>query len=127
VTQFADGLRELADWYEAHPTIELPTTQRFDIFLDNKAEFAAIARAMGTLEKVVTGDDSYSFVILKKSFGPVSLDANASRDEVCVSRQVGTRTVTRQVATDYKTIEVEEPIIEWDCPSLLADDEVVPA
>ncbi|MDP7337678.1 MAG: hypothetical protein QF786_00050 [Vicinamibacterales bacterium] len=111
---FVGGLRDLADWYEAHPEVTLPSST-VNIYPDVR-EFSAVARAMGSAEKEAVG----SWFVLAKSFGPISLEANADRDEVCTKRVVGTRTETKRVPTAFEDREVDVEIVEWDCPSLLA-------
>lgn len=77
----AEGLRALADWYEAHPEIDVPSVV-ISIWERNGGaakKLALTAKAMGTCEKSM---DDYS-ITLKRHFGPVMLLASISRDAVC--------------------------------------------
>lgn len=92
----AEGLRALADWYEAHPEIDTPSV--FLHFWEQGGEaakkLATVAKAMGTCEKSFS---DYSLT-LKRQFGPVWLMANIDRDAIC------------------------RKIVTYDCPkSLLAE------
>lgn len=92
----AEGLRALADWYEAHPEIDAPHMSLY--FWERGGEaakkLAAVAKAMGTCEKSFS---DYSLTI-KRQFGPVWLTASVDRDAVC------------------------KKIVTYDCPeSLLAE------
>lgn len=77
----AEGLRELADWYEAHPEVESPQVfiHIFELRGDAAKRLAVVAKAMGTCEKSL---DDYNLTV-KRNFGPISLFAIVSRDAVC--------------------------------------------
>lgn len=131
---YTQGLREIADWLDAHPEVPMPhlsSTQTgkwedvLSIFLvsgDQRAALATIARAMGEFEKVADGED---FRVVRR-FGSIAVVAQADRDEVCE------RVVT---ATREETVEVPDPEalaavpkvsvtrtvedVEWVCSPLL--------
>ena len=92
----ADGLRELADWYEKHPEITCPVVHINIVSLtanDKVSELGTIAKAFGTCKKTV---NNWSFSI-NRDFGPVRAYAHVGREEVC------------------------KRVIKWECPeSLLA-------
>lgn len=79
---YADGLRELADWYEKHP--EMPGHGVY-VHLDDyprgqaRANLALAAKAMGNCEKSFS---SYSVAVTRK-FGAVTLTASVDRDAIC--------------------------------------------
>lgn len=137
--EYIAGLREIADWLEAHPEVPLPylaTTQggkgfenALHIYLrsggNQKAELAAIARAMGKAEKVT--DDKLDRLNLVRRFAGIAVIAVADRDEVCERVVTGVETVTRKVK-DPKAlaavpeVEVTEEVetYEWRCTSILS-------
>lgn len=127
---YIEGLRQVADWLEAHPEVELPWLgfePKLSIYLVGYAQrepLAAIARAMGSFEKIANGDDYFQIV---RRFAGIAVVAQASRDEVCEKVVVGTTEVTEEVpdpvalaavpkVTVTKTVEQ----VEWRCGSLLA-------
>lgn len=126
VERLVAGLREFADFVEAHPQFEfairhtaflLPCT--FDI-----DEFPRYVREMGgTRHKDVT--DKYFAV--SRFFGGedgIELRVYAQRDLVCEQVQTGTRTVeVEEIVTPAitKTVTVEAPVFEWECKSILAE------
>lgn len=148
-TAFAQGLRDLADALDAHPEIPLPTTPFFarihpptDLDDERKREYARrraaeIARAIPSkVDKQAFG----SVFSLSAKFGPISVDFDFNREQVCERVVTGTRTVTEeepdpdamaQVPKRTVTREVED--VEWRCPdSLLGstdgdDDAALPA
>lgn len=76
----ADGLRALADWYEANPEIDVPSVF---IHVSGRGDEAAkklatIAKAMGTYEKNL---GEYSLIV-KRMFGPAWVFATVSRDDI---------------------------------------------
>ena len=109
--EYADGLRQIADWYEAHPEAPLPRTNVVGVYtVDTRDELAAVARMLGSCEKRFT-DNLFH---LSRDFGALTLDFVSSRRAVCTRRVVGTRTVPARPEH-----EVEE--IEWDCESSIFD------
>jgi len=78
----ADGLRELADWYEKNPAMKLPSVT-IHLWPDEPAvtisELTRIIKAFGTYEKKI--NDHYIHV--SHNFGPVPVDVMASRDYLC--------------------------------------------
>jgi hypothetical protein len=115
------GLRDLADALEQHPGIPEPAPVGVNIFLNDNAtlQMAAIRRAIGgTWEKQATDQ----FFWIRKRFGPVSLEVNAYRDQVCTRVVVGTETVEVPDPAAPK-VTVEREIVRWDCSPLLDDEQ----
>ena len=112
---FAASLRQIADWYDAHPDMEGATEISVNVTKEGRESAARVARALGRAEKNTSG---FVFV-LSRNFGAVDLRFLYWRDQVCERRVVGTRTVAAQPAMP----EREEELIEWDCGSLLSHDE----
>lgn len=116
-------LRELADFLEAHPELpECYSTPIFDLSVygeDAKEQLAHFAKVAGRVEKSAT----YRTFYLRKSFGPIRLDMNAMREQVCERVLVGTKVepehfIPAQPETFVPAQEV--PIYEWRCGSILA-------
>lgn len=100
------GLRAMADFFEAHPTVPVPYSVQADVFVDTKEDMAVIARASGW-----TKEYRETWFSLEKFFAPddaVRLEVNIERDKVC-----------RRVVTGKKWVpttpghEIEE--VEWVC------------
>ena len=116
------ALREVAGWLEAHPELEesVPREQALSLHLHpggDAKHLAAIASAMGSCRKEAWND----LVIVRRTFGPVAVTAAVDRDAVCTKRFVGTRTVSKDVPVGVTTVEVEEPVYEWDCGPILGE------
>ena len=93
----ADGLRQLADWYEEHQDTKAPF---ISIHLgygqpeELVQRLAAMAKAFGTCRKDAS---EWSFSVVR-DFGPIPVNASISRESVC------------------------KRIVKWECPkSLLAE------
>lgn len=116
----AGALREIADWYDAHPDIQGPTEIVLPYRAGGCTEAQAacrLARALGTFEKK-HGD---AILSLRRNFGGIELRFIFWRDGVCTKRVVGKR-MARVPDPSAPKIEVEEEIVEWDCPPLLAGE-----
>jgi hypothetical protein len=125
---YIKGLRDIADWLEAHPDyVPKSTTGGVQISVPGvftKEDLIAAGRALGgTLEKSTTDN----FFWLDKKFGPHILSAAAYRDEVCekvvtVTEEEVTEPDPAIVATlPTVTRTVQRETIEWVCPdSVLA-------
>lgn len=122
VEDFIDGLRAIADFYSAHTELPLPQDLGLYVWLSEFSEdkrpvrvrLAEWARALGRADKYAT-DSAFG---LQRLFGGVQLKVLASRESVCVARQIGTRIVPAQE-------EREVPVYEWDCDPILAGVEEV--
>lgn len=111
---FTAGLRALADFLDAHPEVPFPRYDTINVFLDDKAQLARIAR-VGSWEKEY--NDSY--FSLSRSFGEdLRLDINTSRSKVCRKVVVGTRIVP---AVEAKP-EHEEDVTVWECDDALLEE-----
>lgn len=132
---FAESLRQLATWVEAHDEI---VTSGYDCYAHvsisefDLADFQRNAAKFGASEKF----DEYGTIGLRRTFGSdyVKAELRIPKTSSCERREVGTKTVTKMVNADEVpegatvivptrvTIEVEEPEYEWDCPgSFLAN------
>jgi hypothetical protein len=120
------GLRDMADWLEAHPgTPHVSSNGSFYIFLrgaNAKEQLAKFARDAAPVEKSSSGD---YFNIDRQFGGKINLQATSKHDLIC-ERIVTKKIVPERVlpAREEETIpEHEEEVISWSCPeSLLAPD-----
>ncbi len=121
----ADGLRELADWADAHPDLadRLPTT--LYLFAYSREDFQQAAKELGGRRvKNVLGD----YFNVERAFGPFTLQVTVARHLVC-EKKVTQREVTALVrdpalVEHVPLIEVTETVedVEWECaPSILAE------
>ena len=105
------GLRDLADWLEVNPEVKNPNIPEFNTFSYTRKDFAEQMRLMGTGEK----EQAYSYLMFKKTFGPLRFTLNVLQSDVCIRTQVGEREVEARPAVPAHT----EPIYEWECPESL--------
>lgn len=112
---FIKGLRSLADFIEKNEALPVPYDSPFNIFVDNKEDLRRLQRIVGGK---LSKDATDTFFYLRRAFGPLRLDININREEVCERIVIGRRTVP----------EHEEEIVQWRCAdSILADEESVEA
>jgi hypothetical protein len=122
--EYAQSLRKVADWFEKHPEVAPPHDANV-IHLYNvhsRADMERVARNFGSCEKVY---DDYGNFRLQKKVGDITIEAVASRSEICKKKIVGSRVVPEQVVPAH----VEE-IVEWECfdtPLLAPKQESKPA
>lgn len=116
--EYADGLRQVAAWYDAHPDAPMSSGEIFvaDHTFDLKMA-RWVVRMFGTAEK----EWLPSSLIIKHRFGAVTLSFAFSRSAVCTQHVVGTRVVPARPATP----ESVEDVIEWQCDPVLAREVTV--
>ena len=105
------GLRELADWYEAHPDAEAPLIPVATVIASTKDELAQWARWLAPCRKGAIGD---TLIGVARQFGPISFAVSAYRTEVCTRRVVGTEEIPERTVPAHT-----KEIVEWECPSFL--------
>lgn len=117
--ELIDGLRQLADWLEAHPIPRSYSGVDMNIFFDDVTALVAGTRGWGRLEKKGQGD----FYFLRKEFGSeVRLDANVRREVLCERVKVGERVVPAQPERILPAEpEKVEDVYEWKCPDSLLE------
>ena len=110
------GLRELADFLDAHQGLPIPVGLNHNSFVYSKAELAALARTGVRWEK----DGNGGFFYLRVTFsGGHTYDVNVQRSEVCRKVVTGTR-----IQPAVPAREVEE--FYWVCDEpLLAGEATV--
>jgi hypothetical protein len=84
--EFADGLRQLADFLEENPDVPLPHGAMFS-FLSGREEFVKAAVALAKGGKVEKSADDPSGVYpqyhAKRTFGEITFDIQIPRSKVC--------------------------------------------
>lgn len=88
------------------------------VFCDSKEE---LMEALKQIEKPLEKRYENDLFEIRKHFGEHQLVFIALREKVCTQVQVGTQKVMKP-APDAMMIEVEEPIYEWKCDSLLDEN-----
>jgi hypothetical protein len=119
--EYIQGLRDMADYFEAHPQFANPyATFTCNIFADDMAKFTALCRQLGGGDKTAEG----GFLELSRSFGPHAIAVNIAKAASCEKVQVGTKTRKVIIPAEADTIsdcggeryfEVTEPEYEWVC------------
>jgi hypothetical protein len=123
------GLRDMADFLESHPDIQLFGDQRGYVCYSEASELAKAVKGIGDCTKDV---DDY-FYNVKKKFGPIDIQFYMNRGGICRKVSKGVKTVMVKVpdptyvapepAPAVPMIEVEQEVEEFEyvCPeSLLA-------
>lgn len=108
---YVQGLRELADFIEAHLDVPRPWPSAQNAFIADKTGLAAIAKACGgRWEKNVTSE----FFFIRKSFsGGHAYEVNVSRERVCRKVSTGTRIEPAKPAEEVETFQwvCDEPLL----------------
>lgn len=116
-----DGLRQIADWYDAHPEIDIPTSPNFRNFsVNSKATVQAVIRALGECKK----EYADTLFTVSRKFGSVRTDFIFFRNDVCVRKIVGVETIPARIipAQPEMVIPAEtKEIVEWECAPVMAD------
>lgn len=127
--KFIHSLRELAYFFTEHPELPVPTHTQFHVYFypsrgkEGLRTFAKAFEGRGGITQHVLGEgETHASLQFKGHIGPFTIWTCAPQSEVCTSRQVGTRTVPA-VSAKPAVPEHEEPIIEWECGSILNPDD----
>lgn len=123
--KFSTALRDLAEFYDAHPELTAPQwPSAFTIYSVPKDDLPTYARAFGTCDKVF---DEYSYRLVKTFGAGITLETYSSRESVCERVKIGEEVVPAHVvaakpAEEEKFVEESvREVFEWKCPgSLLA-------
>jgi len=115
--EFVSSLRELADFYEARPELQVPHEVCVNLWYQTPEEAQIVARLLGKVRKEVLGD---SFFLLRRQFGPLKVEAIWNRDQVCERVVVGQETVEERVPATFTTQKVTRDKVEWRCPKITA-------
>lgn len=133
--QFSQGLRDIADWIDRNPELDLPygvgsgacraATFSIGILGDEETipeRFAAAVKALGAARSKVS-DSGYMRV--ERTFAPgLVVDVWTTREQVCEAVVVGTEEVEREeVVTPAvtRTVTEKRDLIEWRCSPILTN------
>lgn len=107
------GLREMADFLEAHPAVPVPWFFEH-AFVETKAEIVRIAREGGGWDKAHAG----GYFSLRKEFsGGVVFSVSVAREQVCERVVVG-----HHIVPAVNLPERVEEDVEWVCDKALLDE-----
>ena len=114
--EYANGLRELADWIEAHPELAAPYSDITIYSLDTKEEAAAVLRALKPCKKRITD----TLFCIERKVGPINYQFAFNRKSICKARIIGQKTIPEHTEPERLiparvVVEHVEDIIEWDC------------
>jgi hypothetical protein len=109
--EYANALRGIADFIEAHPDIEVPSTEIACYSMDERLDAARVLASLKPCKKRYS--DSLFFI--EREFGPITLQYVFSRKQVCTRRVVGTKVIPAQSIPAQEIPERVEEIVEWDC------------
>lgn len=122
--EYAQGLRDLAQFIEDHPQIKLPDTKQVVWYgYNSKADAAMLAGVLRPCKK----DYQETLFSLIKSFGPIEAKFVFMRNTVCEPVVVGKRIIpaTEAQMVPAKLIEAQpersEDVVEWRCGTSLLD------
>jgi len=123
-----NGLRELADFFEANPEAVFPDLI-LTIYAFGEADSRVLADKYARMFKTFTREQTETFFNLTKAFsGRVKLKACFNRKDVCVRLVVGKKKVMVERFISPTAVMVKEPthmveeeidIVEWECPKSL--------
>ena len=117
--EYADSLRQIADFFEQHTEVKLPyDAENFNYFdAVTKNQIAQLARALGEVKKEFDVGWEGSFAIVHQ-FGHIQFRAMANKASVCVRVVTGTRLVEEKVIPSVPECIIpahQEEIVEWKC------------
>lgn len=119
--EYAQALRNIADWIEAHPEIPVPHTNRIAIVdIHSKSDLARLARAFGDCKK----ETDSKFFIITKDFGGILVEGFEYREKICERVVVGAKQIPERIIPEQIIPAHDEEIVEWKCPDLLSDSDV---
>ena len=120
--EFAEGLRQIAEWYDTNPDVVLPHLQQLDVFGVEHGSLSlaeTVRRLGGTVEKTIVGDSGlFSF---DRSFNGVKLRIFTDRAKVCTRRIVEAKWIPEKLVPEHTIPAHIEEVVEWDCHSVLAE------
>lgn len=123
VHDFAQGLRELADWLDGHAdnrliqsTIDYRAAGDWylNVYCSNREEFAEVARLLGSASK----DADENYFRISRQIGPVRVYGYTDRQNVCrrVVKGVKSVEIPAVEARAAQPARIEErEIVEWVC------------
>jgi hypothetical protein len=112
---YVAGLREIADFYDAHPEVPTPSDGHNNYAVNTDEDARKLAKALGTFKKEYSED----MFTMSKTFGSIQAKFVFYRKAICKAKVVGVKTIEAQFVPAYTVPARTVDIIEWDCGSLL--------
>lgn len=128
MSDFVDGLREMADFLDMHPhLLDRLNFASADahVFARDESDFSDLLLDLGKGEKRA----SEGYLSVRRRFGPHALVLSLARSLACERVQTGTETVEETVGLDEVPCDAEVlgevrqvkikrtvPTFEWKCP-----------
>jgi len=111
-SEYAEALRAIASFYEAHPDVQTPHDHAISVYgvEDTKEEALRIIEALKPCRKEWEGP----FLKIVRDFGEVRLVFVFEREAVCTKRVVG----VKEIPAEFIPAHTEE-IVEWECGPIL--------
>ena len=112
---FTDGLRALADWFDANPDVVDNPEVTINHPCFTREKFVEASKALGgRREKIVEG----SYFTVRRTFGEgVHVDVYVARERVCRKVVTGMRDVPETVIPART-----EEVVEWVCEDSLLEE-----
>ena len=120
--EYADSLRLIADFFEAHEEVGLPhDAHEFSLYnILDRESLVTLMRALGSCKKYY----DESFFRVEKPFGTIVLKTWMNREAVCERvvkekfkvKERRPKPVAQVAPTEFEEVEVEKEVIEWRCP-----------
>ena len=115
--EYADSLRQVADFYEQHPKMPLPNTT-IHVYSGATREAAELcAREMAPCRKE-WGTETEGGLHIKKTFNHLTLSAYFLSREVCERVVLGVEQVPEHVIPAHS-----REVVKWKCPPSLLGGE----
>ena len=128
----AKRYRAMAKWLEQHPDVPLYgwETVSIQVFANSakdadETEKQFMARAAKAMGKGKKNYGSTYFDLIADTPEGTKLEISAKREETCVRKQVGTKTVVKPARPAVEAVPEtteEVPVYEWDCGGILEPD-----
>lgn len=115
--EYALALRQIADWYEAHPDAPFSPNIYVGGVHESREQAADLARALGSCRK----EHHETTFHLVRDFGGVELTFSFWRATVCDRVVVGTKEIPERIVPAHT-----EELVEWQCIPLFAEDGTTP-
>jgi hypothetical protein len=118
--EYADSLRMIADFFEAHEELPLPhDAEVFPIYsVSDREDLQPWLRALGSIEKRFDGH----WFRPRHRFGTIDLELVLYRENICRRVVKGVETVTVLEAdpealkkVPMREVTREQEIVEWEC------------
>jgi hypothetical protein len=137
--EFAKLLGQLASLYRQCPELPVPVWgSTFGLYKSglSKDQMQAVAKAFPRVKKSFTQDEATIQHVMyvpgtktadreKWETPKIRLEFSCAREEVCIRKVVGTKTVPARVVPERVEPEHEEEIVEWECKPILAPEAAV--